>query len=478
MRSVIQNGVPENGKPVLRKGVSLAMTMNAGSVRGVLSLAMVSLTLGLAACSSNSSTSSTSLAAAQAANAGNFTTTYFLGDSLTAGFQSDSLIDTSQPHGWAPLVAAQAGFPIALPLIAPPGAPNQITLVHLAGPVLGMLSGTTTGRDNFGLQPTDVAVPGSLTNDVLNTLPLLTPTTGQQTLNQLVLGYPGFGFGVVRSQAQQAVAANCTTIFVWIGNNDALVADETGMPASMTPLATFTTQYQQLIGYLQANSSAHLVIANIPDVTAVPYLQPAAGVLAQASAQTGVPVANLSAVLGIQAGDFVNQLGLTDIPLILGGTMKGPLPDAAVLSASEVVTVQTMVKAYNGVIAASAQTAGAALVDINTLFANTTANGITVNGIKGTTSFLGGVFSLDGIHPTNTGYAVVANAFIDTMNKAFGKSIPDVNLVPIAAADPLFPPYPGHMGVLAPGQPMVMPVVPALSPARMKDLMGETYGER
>ena len=412
----------------------------------------------------------------QAANAGNFTTTYFLGDSLTAGYQSGSLIDTSQPHGWAPLVAAQVGFPIALPLIAPPGAPNQLTLVHLAGPVIGQLAGTTTGRDNFGLQPTDVAVPGAFANDVLNTLPLLQPAAGQQTLNQLVLGYPGFGYGVARSQAQQAVAANCTTIFLWIGNNDALIADLTGTPSSMTPLMTFTTQYQQLMSYLQLNSGAHLVIANIPDVTAVPYLQPAAGVLAQASAQTGVPVANLSALLGIQAGDFVNQTGLTDIPLILGGTMKGPLPDAAVLSASEVVAVQAMVKSYNGVIAASAMAAGATLVDINALFANTTANGITVNGIKGTTSFLGGAFSLDGIHPTNTGYAVIANAFIDTMNAAFHKTIPDVNLVPVAAADPLFPPYPGHMGIIAPGQPMLMPAVPALSAARLREQMGESFG--
>ena len=452
------------------------MKMNTGSVRGLIAASIVAL--GLTACSTSNTPAPTSLAATQAANAGNFTTTYFLGDSLTAGFQSDSLIDTSQPHGWAPLVAAQAGFPIVQPLIAPPGAPNQLTLVHLAGPVIGMLSGTTSGRDNFGLQPTDVAVPGALANDVLNTLPLVSPTTAQQQINQLVLGFPGFANGNIRSQAQQAVAANCTTIFLWIGNNDALVADETGMPSSMTPLATFTTQYQQLIAYLQANSSAHLVIANIPDVTAVPYLMPAAGVLAQVSLQTGVPVANLSALLGIQAGDLVNQLGLTDIPLILGGTMKGPLPDAAVLSASEVVTVQAMVKSYNSVIAASATSAGATLVDINALFASTTANGITVNGIKGTTSFLGGAFSLDGVHPTNTGYAVVANAFIDTMNKAFSKTIPDVNLVPIAAADPLFPPYPGHQGVIAPGQPMLMPVIPALSPARLKDLMGETFGEQ
>ena len=411
--------------------------------RSLISSAALSLaTLALASCAST--TAAPDLTAQQGANAGNFTTTYFLGDSLTAGYQSGSLIDTSQVHGWAPLVAAQAGFPITLPLIAPPGAPNQLTLVHLAGPVIGTLTGTTSGRDNFGLQPTDVAVPGALTNDVLNTLPLLNAAAGQQQLNQLVLGYPGFGYGVARSQAQQAVAANATTIFLWIGNNDALVADLTGMPSSMTPIGTFTTQYQQLIAYLKANTGAHLVIGNIPDVTAVPYLMPAAGILAQYSAGTGLPVATLSALLGIQAGDFVNPLGLTDIPLILGGSMQGPLPDAAVLSASEVVTVKAQVVAFNQVIASAATSAGATLVDINALFAQTTANGVTVNGIAGNTGFLGGVFSLDGIHPTNTGYAVIANKFIDTMNASIHTNIPDVNLVPIAAADPLFPPYPGH----------------------------------
>ena len=450
------------------------MKLNIHSLRRLAVPAMVSAgTLLLAACSNTPATTN-SLTAAQAANAGNFSTTYFLGDSLTAGYQSGSLIDTSQVNGWAPLVAAQAKFAITLPLIAPPGAPNQITLVHLANPpVLGMLSGTTTGRDNFGIQPTDVAVPGALTNDVLNTLPLLNPTTGQQVLNQLVLGYPGFGFGVTRSQAQQAVAANATTIFLWIGNNDALVADLTGTTTSLTPLATFTTQYQQLMAYLAANSSAHLVIANIPDVTAVPYLQPAANILAQYSAATGVPVANLSVALGIAAGDFVNPTGLAPIPLILGGSQKGPITDAGVLSAAEAATVRTMVTSYNGVIAAAATAAGATLVDINALFAQTTANGVTYNGIPGNASFLGGVFSLDGIHPTNTGYAVIANKFIDTMNTAFKTTIPDVNVAAIAAVDPLYPPYPGHKSVPGPGQKLTMPVVPQLSAARLLELMGK-----
>ncbi len=399
----------------------------------------------LFACSSGSSSNpQASRTAAQQANAGNFSSVYFLGDSLTAGFQSGSLIDTAQPHGWAPQVTQQVGFPITLPLIAPPGAPNQITLVSLSPLVLGTLPGTTTGRDDFSIQPTNVAVPGALLTDVLNTVPLLNPGTGQQQLNQLVLGYPGFGYGRAYSQAQQAAAANPTTIFLWIGNNDALVADETGMPSSMTPLTTFTTQYETLIEYLQENTNAHLVIGNIPDVTAVPYLTPAVEVLGEASLETGLPVATLSAVLGIVPGDLVNPTGTAEIPLILTGQQAGPISDAGVLSIAEQAMVKAQVTAFNQVIAQNATAVGATLVDINALFAQTTANGLVENGIPGTTAFLGGVFSLDGIHPTNTGYAVIANKFIDSVNAGLKKSYPDVNVAAIAAVDPLYPPYPGN----------------------------------
>ncbi len=444
------------------------MKMNC---RSVLLLAASVAACALSACSNQSSDPQAIRTNAQKANAGNFTTVYFLGDSLTAGFQSDSLIDTSQPNGWASLVAKQIGFPIALPLIAPPGAPNQITLVHLTPLTLSTLTGTTTGRDDFTVQPTDVAVPGALTNDVLNTLPLVQPTTPQQQLNQLVLGYPGFGYGVARSQAQQAAAANPTTIFVWIGNNDVLVADETGMPSSMTSLATFTSQYQQLISYLLLNTNAHLVLANLPDVTLVPYLTPAAYVLAQTSAQTGVPVANLSAILGIKAGDLVNPTGTAEIPLILAGRQAGPITDAGFLSAAEVVTVQAQVTAFNQVIASEAQAAGATLVDIHALFNQTAANGIVENGIPGTTAFLGGVFSLDGIHPTNTGYAVIANTFLSAINSSLGKSYAPVNVGTIATLDPLYPPYPGHHAIqrhAVTEQPMILPFEPSFTAAQIK----------
>jgi lysophospholipase L1-like esterase len=425
------------------------MKMNTGSVLQ-LSSALLTIALGLAGCSSGSSNPLAPIQAAQAKNAGNFSNTVFLGDSLTAGYQSSSLLDTQQVHGWAPLVAKQASFPIVQPLIAYPGAPNVLQLVSIGPPPvitpvcppsgIPSVCATTTGRDNFATQVTDLAVPGALLNDVMNTVPLVNPSPGQQQLNQLVLGFPGFGFGEALSQLGFAIKAQPTTIFLWICNNDALIADLTGMPSSMTSVANFTSQYQALMTQLTTLTSAHLVIGNIPDVTQVPYLQPAALVLAETSQQTHLPTSVLSGLLGIVPGDYVNPTGLAQIPLILAQTQKGPITDAGVLSAAEVVTVQAQVTAFNQVISQQAQAANATLVDINALFKQLTTSGITINGYTGTAAFLGGFFSLDGIHPTNTGYAVVANKFIDTMNTAINTKIPDVALDPIAASDPLWPP--------------------------------------
>ena len=399
-------------------------------------------TVAIAGCSSGSSNPLASIQASQMKNAGNFTNTVFLGDSLTAGYQSGSLLDTQQVHGWAPLVATQAGFSITLPLIAPPGAPSVLQLDSLGPPpVITPTPGTTTGRDNPATQATDLAVPGAFLKDIANTVPLLNPAPGQQQLNQLVLGFPGLGYGEEYSQATFAVKAQPTTIFLWAGNNDALVADLAGTPAAMTSVADFTTQYTALIQQLSSLTPAHLVIGNIPDVILVPYLQPAALVLAEYSAATHLPVATLSALFGIVPGDYVTiEDGFAEISAILAGTQKTPISDAGVLTAAEAVTVKAQVVAFNAVIAQQAKSVGATLVDINALFNQVATSGLTINGYTGNTGFLGGVFSLDGIHPTNTAYAVVANTFIDTMNASFGTKIPDVALSPIAAADPLWPP--------------------------------------
>jgi lysophospholipase L1-like esterase len=374
------------------------------------------------------------------AKANPFATVVFLGDSLTAGFQNGSLLDTQQPHGFPSLIGAQAGFAVSLPLIAAPGEPAVLRLVGDGlPPVLAQASGATAGRDNPTVQPTNLGVPGYNLAELINTAPTATPSADEDILTGLVLGYP---LGSTRTAPESAIALKPTTIFLWIGNNDALIADVSGSPASMTPLASFNTNFAQLMGTLKA-SSAHLFVANLPDVTAIPYMEPAAQVIAIVSTATGLTQDQVAQQLGIAAGDLLNPDGVAAVEIDLaffkpGGTLF-PLTDADVLSAAEIATVQSTLDSYNQVIAQQVAAAGGTLVDMHAFF-STLAPGVTINGYNATTSYLGGLFSLDGVHPTNTGYALLANQFITVVNMALSLAVPGVNVSQVAASDPYFGP--------------------------------------
>jgi phospholipase/lecithinase/hemolysin len=367
-----------------------------------------------------------------------FTSVVFLGDSLTAGYQNGSLLDTQQPNGFASLIAKQASFSITLPLIAPPGAPPVLQLVSTAfPPIVEESSGTTSGRDNPNQQATDLAVPGHKLHDLINTGHTQLPTTGEEIITNLVLGYPA---GNTNTQLQEAVALKPSTIFLWIGNNDALVADDAGTADAMTPLTNFSADYAQLINTLKM-TGANLVVANVPDVTLIPYMTPATAVINYVASNTGQSVSDAGAALGLADGDLVNPQGLDDVESELSSLQAGdsltPLADGDVLTAAERLTVQGMISSYNQVIQQEVSAAGGTLVDLHAYFA-TLASGLTIDGQNATTAFLGGLFGLDGIHPTNTGYALLANQFIAATNTAFMLSTVSVDVNAVAKTDPYF----------------------------------------
>jgi lysophospholipase L1-like esterase len=442
---------------------SLQMKMNECSLSRRLPLvaaASLSIVLALSACGGGHSYSNT------AGGTTDFTRTVFVGDSLTAGYQNGSLLDTQQPHGYANLVATAANFKMTLPLIAPPGAPSVLELQSINPLVIVSAPGTTSGRDDITITPSDVAVPGAFVYDVLNTYSLPDPTTGEEEITALVLGYPGLLTGVPNSQYSLALSENPTTIFAWIGNNDALVADEAGSPDAMTPVAppagqtcatsplNFQCEYTQTIGAL-AQTKTTLYVANVPDVTAVPYLVSGLEVIEQVVAESGLPEPEVEAILGLLPTDYINLTTYATIPSIVACAEAGaPCPlTSGVLHAADIITIQQTVDAYNQIIEGVAAAVGAHVVDINTVFANGYANGVTVNGYTGTYAFLGGLFGLDGIHPTNTGYGVLANAFISEINSAEGANIAPVSLTSIAATDPLWPPnFPASSGAQQPAR--------------------------
>lgn len=396
------------------------------------SIAAVSIAFAMAGCSDDG-TVTTTTTSTQLSNV------VFIGDSLSAGFQNGSLLDSQQPNGWPNLVATQAKFAITLPLIASPGVPAALRLVSVGPPpVVAQNTGVSSGRDNPTAQPTDLAVPGHQLHDVINYTPPVVPTTGEDLITQLVLGFP---VGNTKSQMNEAIALKPSTIFLWAGSDDALQADESGKPSSMTSVSSFTADFTQLMTTLKSQTTANIIVANVPDVTAIPYMTPASTIITEVAAATGLPAASVGAALGISNGDLVNAQGLSDVEAeeasIKTGGAPVPLPDADVLSAAEIVTVQNTINSYNQVIAQQATAAGATLVDMHAYFA-TLANGVTINGTNATTAFLGGLFSIDGIHPTNTGYALLANQFITALNTKFSMTIPQVNIATVAAADPYF----------------------------------------
>ena len=381
-----------------------------------------------------------------------FATTVVIGDSLSSGFQNGSLLDTQQPNGWASLVATQAKFNLPLPLIAPPGVPAVLELVSVGPPpVTQQVSGTSTGRDNTSLQPYDLAVPGHKLNDLINAAPTSLPTTDEDIITDIILGYPA---GNNKTQMNEAIALNPTALFVWIGTNDALDADSSGTPSSMTDVATFTQQFTQLLTTLRAQTKATLIVANLPDVTTIPYLTPADTVTAEFATEVGISQAQAEADLGLQTGDLVNATGLSQVKSALAAVQKGPTPtpltDSAFLTPDEATQIQATLAQYNAAIQQEvAVTTGATLVDMHGFIQGLVQNGVTINGYHATTGFLGGLFSLDGEHPTNTGYALIANQFIDTLNANLKTTIPDVDVTTIAAADPLFGPNIKPVGTAA-----------------------------
>jgi len=370
------------------------------------------------------------LAATSFAQGIDFSRPVVIGDSLSAGYQNGSLHEAYQPKGFANLVAKQARASLDLPRIAGPGVPNTLMFVAPGPPpVIGPAPGTSSGRVDPMLQTFDLAVPGHDVQDALTTRPDL-PV---DDLTDLVLGLPGLLQGVSRSQVEWAEALSPSVVLVWLGSNDALGAALNADPTLVTPTGQFAASLAEVLDRLDA-TGATIVVGNVPDVATIPYLTSAEEIAAQAPS---VPPATVFALLGIGEGDFVIPAGLPYVAAILGQQQAGPLNAAYVFDAGEVQSVRMAIDVYNAVIAMEARAHGAMLVDVHGLLERLDANGVVLGDARLSTAFLGGLFSLDGVHPTDTAYAILANAFIDAMNDQADAGLARIDVLAVAASDPL-----------------------------------------
>ncbi|MDQ0640685.1 hypothetical protein QF042_004250 [Pedobacter sp. W3I1] len=242
---------------------------------------------------------------------------------------------------------------------------------------------------------------------------------------------------------------NHTFFSLWLGNNDVLgyalngaVTVPTDPTTALTDKVTFSSLYANFLNALTAGGQKGIV-GTIPDVTAIPYfntvtiaaLLNAAKAINPAAAaiyiQTGTGTVRPATAedlirLPFQSEGLFGKPNGSGIPY--GLHPLNPIENKWVLDKDEVIKLKDYVNSYNSTIKSLATSKGLAIADTYTYF-NQVKTGMNIQGVGINAAFItGGAFSLDGIHLTPRGNAVIANVFIDAINAKYGSTIPTVDI--------------------------------------------------
>ncbi|HEY3521443.1 MAG TPA: SGNH/GDSL hydrolase family protein [Rhodanobacteraceae bacterium] len=329
-----------------------------------------------------------------------------LGDSIGEGVQSADANASTQPNTYLALVAAQLGDSFTLPLIR-------------TSP-LGVV-GSTMGRSRIdpAALTADLAVSGADSDSIL-TDSAGWPVDDETDLVEL----PRAG-----TQIQIAQRLRPPLIACWIGNNDVLgaaLAFDRMDASQITPQDVFADNFQAIADGLTGWND-DVVFANIPDVTRIGFLMSPEDLKLFLGDSYGLPEGSYTSLVAM----LTIRMGLLP-PTIL----RDP---SWVLDATEIAKMQAATAGFNRTIAADAAAAGMPVVDIHSLMNAYAAHPPVIDGVPLLLRYNGGLLSLDGVHPSDIGHALIANAFIRTMNATWHTNVPPLSqaqLTSIAHADP------------------------------------------
>ncbi|GAA0713147.1 SGNH/GDSL hydrolase family protein [Aquimarina litoralis] len=129
-------------------------------------------------------------------------------------------------------------------------------------------------------------------------------------------------------------------------------------------------------------------------------------------------------LLVLTAASFIGTEAVPGNPQTVNGVAI-PLADKWVLTPEEQMEIANATAAFNTTIAAARDQAGLAFVDANALLEQVATDGITFDEFLLEDNLVfGGAFSLDGVHPTARGYALLANEAIKAINMTYESNLP------------------------------------------------------
>lgn len=430
-----------------------------------------------------------------------FSTYVALGNSLTSGYRDNALYIDAQNESYPNIIATQmkaaGGGDFTQPLM--PDNIGGFSNLGVAGKMTlklenGALTSVATTAES-ALTPVsgsfnNMGVPGAKSFHLV--------AAGYGNAAGIALGrsnpyFVRFASSATTSVLADAMAKQPTFFSLWIGNNDVLSyatsggagTDQTGNPNPATYGSNDITDPQVLAASIKAVldgmksvGATKGVIANIPDVTTIPFFttvpsKPISGLtsaqvtaLNTAYAAYNAGLAQIKALGAITEAEYQQRLisfsetgsngaviidsDLTNLSaygipsyrqttsedyILLtslsavrsGGGTQTPLTNAQVLTKNEVAKIATATASYNTAIKSLADAYGLAFVDANAKMKEL-SSGMIFNGTAYTATFVsGGAFSLDGVHLTGRGYAVIANEFIKAINSTYGSTLRQVN---------------------------------------------------
>ncbi len=358
-----------------------------------------------------------------------------LGNSITAGYQSGGINDSTQKLSYAVLLAKSMHTRFAYPSLVNPGCPPPVSNLLTGARVgTGSTAATCLLRSPASVTATinNVAVPGIATAD-----PTMPVGPNANALVELFLGG--------ETMVQKALDNSPTFATVWVGNNDILAPALSGFPAGATAITTFTANYSKMIDQLVAGAPGIKgVLIGVVQVAGAPLLFQAGVLASPAAAAAAAQVAGRPVTLdpltcaGANAAALVNFQYLVAIKArpgapaggtvycqkVLGGGAADP-GDNGILDITEQATVGATINSYNAFIKAKADAIGFAYYDPNVLLAAQRASGAipAFPNLASTTAPFGQLFSFDGVHPSAAAHILIANELVSTINAKYGTSL-------------------------------------------------------
>jgi lysophospholipase L1-like esterase len=428
------------------------------------------------------------------AGSANFSKYVALGDSFAAGFSDNALFiegqKTSYPNIMAQQFATVGGGAFTNPFMADNigGFAGSATygprlyftgnsaspLALVTGPSTTSITAKLTGLFN------NMGIPGAKVGD------LDMAGYGSSLGNPY---FTRFASTPMATIVDDAVAQNPTFFSLYIGGNDVLgYATAGGTGAGPTAPAVFDTKYAGLINKLTANGGKG-VVGNLPYVNTLPFFTTVPvnaitlnagqvtalnnGYASYNGALAGLALAGIISqaektartitfVVGQNTPVIIDEFLATDLTVInpalvkmrqataadylllsaggastqahlqAGGGTATPLVDKWVLSAGEANEIKVATDAFNAIIETTATAKGLAFADLKSVMNGLISpTGITANGFTLKSQFIfGGAFSLDGVHPSPRGYALIANSFTAAINSKYGS-----NMAPVSFGD-------------------------------------------